>query len=567
MDAYLVDILLIIQKMTSTNISNTNIKTIKVIDKIANETIKSIIKPKFNKKQTFKNYLYLYSYKSKVVTKKIILHKKNISIDNMLQEMYKDGLVAYKDKSIINSVYNQTIEAIINDIISNIPSIMYQQLRSNSAILQEVNTLFRNKAIDLIGSLDNVTENINKTYEEESDVELLNILRKIKPSSHITGTQYITAAVTKPVIIEMSKYPINRLPLIAYITNRLSSIEPSLLDKNSIVKHPGQIITAIKQTYFIDNKNWKTFLKMAPSILKHDNNYISILLHINQSKPSNSVTKLLKSTQLSTMMDNIQHGMNTLHINDNIAPEDKTVVAETYKNNYKALCALPAALYDTKVSDFNNFQYEVSDTIDYLNARYRETGLYPIHYTWNSYVKHTRDWHYLLRREQAIRNNGNRLHKWNTLLLDCVIDDYNVTALIDSPALVAEGQSMHHCVGTYWRSAIDNHYRFFHIEHKSNPKDAGTLCLTPNPYEETVKLQQLRGPYNAPVSTELQQVGYRILRRYQNMYKKTDTTLRVWNQTINHITNEVLHTVGYPERDVTKQEDLDPEDTEHDDND
>ena len=539
---------------SKTTLSPNHKKLLKQIEQIADQTITTKIQAKFNKTADNKNHTYLYFYKSPKITTRSILFKKALSTDDLLTAMHIDGNIIYKNNAAIKNAHNQIIQAIKDELIEQIPSSIHTEIRGALTILQAIDTLLEDKAVKLIGTLEEMTTYINKYYEENSDLELLKTLHKLRASS-LKGQQYIIAAVTKPVVIEMSQKAANKIPLLAYLTDRLTTIRPSMLKKDTIIKHPGQIIQAIKHEYVIENKHWKHFLNMTPSVLNYDNSYISVLLHIGQNKPSSSVTKLLQNTMLPSLMDTVRTSMNSTRISTELTDENKKQQLATLQKNYEALCALPSVVHGTKSTDFHNFQYELQDTLDYLRARHRETGVYPRHYTWNSYIKHTREWHHAVRREQAIRSAGNKLYNWNTLIPSCEIDEYEVKALIDSAALVAEGAAMHHCVGGYWRNAIDADYRLFHIEHKENPKDAGTLCLSQaRRGVDGMIVNQLRGPYNSNVSEPLQKVANKVLRRYQNMYRRTEDRLRVWNQTIDYLTNEIIKTTGFPDEDVTKLE-------------
>ncbi len=539
---------------TKPTLSPANKKILKQVEQIADQTITTTLQAKFNKAQESKSHTYLYFYKSPKVTARSVLFKKNQSLDDLLLALHVDGTVVYKNTTAIKNAHNQIIQAIKDELIEQIPTTVHNEIRGGLTLLQAINTLLESKAIEMIGTVKEMTTYINKYYEDNSDLELLKTLRKIH-ASNLKGQQYIVAAVTKPVIVEMSQKPSNKIPLLAYLTGRLTTIQPSLLKKDTIIKHPGQIIQAVKSEYVIENKHWKNFLSMTPSVLNYDNSYISVLLHIGQNKPSSSVTKLLQNTVLPSLMGSVRTAIHNSNTNDTLTPDEKKQDLLRLQKNYEALCALPSVVHSTKSTDFHNFQYELQDTIDYLRARHRETGTYPRHYTWNSYIKHTREWHHAVRREQAIRSAGNKLYNWNTLIPSCDIDDYNVKALIDSAALVAEGGTMHHCVGGYWRSAIDSDYRLFHIEHKENPKDVGTLCLAPNRRgNDSISMNQLRGPYNSNVSEELQKVANKVLRRYQSMYRRTEDRLRVWNQTVDYLTDEIIKTTGFPDEDVTKQE-------------
>ena len=539
---------------TKPTLSPADKRLLKQIEQIADQTVTTTLQAKFNKAQENKNHTYLYFYKSPKVTTRLVLFKKDQSTDDLLLALQVDGTVVYKNTTAIKNAHNQIVETIKDELIEQIPTEIHNQIRGGLALLQAINTLLESKAIKMIGTVEEMVTYINKYYEDNSDLELLKTLRKIH-ASNLKGQQYIVAAVAKPVVIEMAQKPSNKIPLLAYITGRLTTIQPSLMTKDTIIKHPGQIIQAVKTEYVIENRHWKTFLTMTPSVLNYDNSYISVLLHIGQSKPSSSVTKLLQNTMLPSLMS-------ALRTSIKVASEPVPSYAKAQKEqilklqrNYEALCALPAVVHSTKSTDFHNFQYELQDTIDYLRARHRETGVYPRHYTWNSYIKNTREWHHAVRREQAIRSAGNKLYHWNTLIPSCDIDDYNVKTLTDSAALVAEGETMHHCVGGYWRNAVDSDYRLFHIEHKENPKDVGTLCLAPNRRDtNTVSMSQLRGPYNSNVSEDLKKVANKVVRRYQNMYRRTDDRLRVWNKTIDYITDEVIKITGFPDEDVTKQE-------------
>ena len=480
------------------------------------------------------------------------MYKKEATADELLSSIHTQGHIAYNNKTLIRDIRDATLQVVKQELIQNIPNEILPKLRSSPVLMELVNDTLSSKAESLVGTLDEMISDINKTYEDESDVELLKILKKLKGSS-ITGTHYVTAAVTKPIVVEMSKKTANKMPLLAYITGRLHTIQPS---KHFVIKHPGQIIQAVKDEYLIENRHWKHFLKMTPSVLGHNNDYISVLLHIGLNKPTAIVSKLMNKTQIPTLMTYIRTDIAqvpTLNISD----EQKTVTQKRLQKNYEALCGLIDVLKHTKVGDFHNFDYEIRDTIDYLRARHRETHEYPRHYTWNAYIKRTREWHHQIQRQRAIERAGNKLYKWNSLIPACEIDDYKVTPLVDSPALVAEGESMHHCVGGYWRTAMNNDSRLFHIEHKDNPKDVGTLCLTPSHNAAGgLAINQLRGPYNSNVSEPLRRIGNRVLTRYRNMLKRTESRLHIWTQEINVTNDEIIKTVGFPDEDVTlKDED------------
>ena len=549
--------------MTTTkkpSLTSQNRAVLKEIETYADKQLK-IIAPKFSKKLGYKNAYHLYTYAHHDLPTKIIMYKKEATIDELLSSIYTQGHIAYNNKTLIRDVRDATLKAVQQELVQNLPNEVLPKLRSSPVLMELVNETLSSKAESLVGTLDEMVANINKTYEDESDIELLKILKKLKGSS-LTGAHYVTAAVTKPIVVEMSKKTANKMPLLAYITGRLHTIQPSLAAKDSIIKHPGQIIQAVKDEYLIENRHWKHFLKMTPSVLNHNNAYISVLLHIELNKPTAMVSKIMNKTQIPDLMANVRRELANVP-NLDIEDEQKVLTQKRLQKNYVALCGLVDVLKHVKVGDFHNFDYEIRDTVDYLRARHRETHEYPHHFTWNAYIKRTREWHHQIQRQRAIERAGNKLYKWNSLIPTCEIDDYKVTPLVDSPALVAEGESMHHCVGGYWRTAMNNDSRLFHIEHKDNPKDVGTLCLTPSHNAAGgLSINQLRGPYNSNVSEPLRRIGNRVLTRYRNMLKRTEPRLHIWTQEINVLTDEVIKTVGFPDEDVTLK-DEDAEDLEN----
>lgn len=478
---------------------------------------------------------------------------------------YCNSVIAYKNKKIVEQIYDKTFDSLRDRIIRNaIPLEHMTAIRANVHLLTAIHTYIANSLTKLMGTRETAVDFVNSEYETHSDTELCNTLSKALPT--VTTENYIRAAAAKDTVLKLAEKKSNKVPIIMYANNRLSTID-QFRPTNNELRSPGQVVQAIKSELVIEQKHWKNFLKLTASALDRSNEYISILLHTDQNKPTRYITKLTQGTTLINTLRSLKQAATTAH-NSNEEEEAKQIAIQRHNTNYERLCHFITILHSVKmnIDDVNTF-YQVRDVLDYLNATKEEAPdlLYPIHHTWNAYLKNTRTWHHARAREQAIRQLGNKLHTWNSLLPACEIDDYIITPLTDSPSLIAEGQSMHHCVGTYWRSAVDSNYRLFHIEHKENSRDIGTLCIAPkysysvyrrdaaDPDDPTdnLVLNQLRGPYNCRVSDELDKVGKKILVRYRNIWKKTEARLRTWNRTVDTLTGEELIVKGFPDEDIT----------------
>ena len=463
-----------------------------------------------------------------------------------------NGTLAYKYKDHCKRVHAGLIAKFTEAIMDKFSEAAKQELRGNIHNVQYLNEYIEKKINEIIGSVDDISDYLTKEFEANADTELLDAIRKIKPQ--ITVRQELIARLSRSVVIEMADNGVNKLPLIALLQEKIENLLPNHRLKTIPVNHPGQLITGIKDKYFIGKDKWKTFIKMSPSVLDSDTRLISILINIDKPKPSAGLKKFFSFTSL----DRAIAAVNAELQNHLLTPEhlDKTCENQCtiYEQKLINLYSLCTAAYDVKPTKEQNFAYTCRDMNDYLRDHTAQNnGLYPYHSTWNSLQRATTSWHYAIQRRRAIRSAGNRLLEWNSLLPAQEIDDYNVTPLVNNADLIAEGNVMHHCVGQYWRYAMDNHYRFFHIEHKENLKDVGTLCLTPKDNNSLI-MNQLRSTHNASVSPELKKVANKVLIRYRNIYRKTDEELRVWNKTINADNNQLIDVKGYPDRDITLAE-------------
>ena len=510
------------------------------LTKAINDLLKTHIVTHTNTTVNTDEYLLVQPFREEIV-----IPKKNIKFPlNYHRKGYKADPIVYKNRSKLKNIYETQLENIKNDILRR-PVIINAVVDYTVPQFKEFNDLLNELIVKHVDSLDNFINYINTLYEEHSDVELLNAIKKVS-SNNYSLREYIYASDARDVFIEMSKKPANRIPLIAYMKHENVR---QYIPEDKII-HPGQIITAVKKTYSInDTAQWRTFIKFTPKVIDYPQTHINMLLAINETKVTKKLSRLISHSTVPSRLNDLYVSKHRYEMQENGDPEE-AVLLNRITTNLDTFLNIIKLIYNAEDLVMDNFQYTISDILDYVTSIHRETGLYPKHYTWNAYIRNSRDWHYAQRRRRAIQNAGNRIFEWNSLLPEFTLDDYKITPLTDSPSLIAEGEVMRHCVGSYWRDAINNNYRLFHIEHINNPKDTGTLCLRPS--ELGVNVSQLRSYHNKSVSPELDKIARRVCTRYRNILKRTDTRLHIWNRTIDATTNDVIETKGFPEEDITK---------------
>lgn len=69
--------------------------------------------------------------------------------------------------------------------------------------------------------------------------------------------------------------------------------------------------------------------------------------------------------------------------------------------------------------------------------------------------------------------------------------------ILDRKALIEEGETMHHCVGGYWRQCVMDGVRIVHLVMADGERATAQFRLGGNPENPSFKLEQLLGPFNA----------------------------------------------------------------------
>ena len=154
---------------------------------------------------------------------------------------------------------------------------------------------------------------------------------------------------------------------------------------------------------------------------------------------------------------------------------------------------------------------EVTDYLPTLNGPLNAT-------TWNGLVKEQEAWH---RQQRTQRRRQQRLEEleamdgeyvsWKSAIDQAQIDEYTFVALTDALTLHTEGDTMDHCVGSYWRSCSQGEVRIFRAQ--SAGQNVGTVELR-NSHGAWVP-GQARGYQNAGIPDSLQEAAGRLSELYQ----------------------------------------------------
>lgn len=130
-----------------------------------------------------------------------------------------------------------------------------------------------------------------------------------------------------------------------------------------------------------------------------------------------------------------------------------------------------------------------------------------------SLLRASQRWHAWLLQDESTATSG---ATWPALLGAFSRAGATASECLNAQALVQEGQSMQHCVGTYhWRCASEAH----RVLHLSLPGEVATLQLAPRLSDAALRFQQaaLLGPGNRAVSRPMQAWALWVLRRVNRL--------------------------------------------------
>ena len=444
-----------------------------------------------------------------------------------------DPLPIRKKKNKTNTQYYEAILHIVRHGIGiALPEDARNNIAGNHTLMKAFDEYAEStvQALTGCGSDDEFLKELySKIITPTIEPALLKSLKLIENSPDLQE-YYRAKAAEKPFNELVEKIGVNRTPLTLYIKNQI------LKGTEVPIIHPGQIITATRKKYRINNApDWRHFLELP---------------YVNLETPCDvHVLNLLREKTLLPViiaLKNIMYG--------GWCPfEQPTRYQDMWKNFILILTQEFQGEDPTRNGERRN---DINYVVDYLRAIQEGDREPRLHQTWNSFYRAAEDWHYQLGREQALRSSNGRLHKWNSLLGEFELDGYICTPLTDQITLHAEGVKMKHCVGGYWQRAYNDNYRIFHIENLENERDHGTLCITPA-YNTPGAWQQnqLLASHNRPVTAELKVVGGKVQEMYQEKFNGTDERLRYWTQTLDVMENDrVIHHSGFPEEDIVQTE-------------
>ena len=125
-----------------------------------------------------------------------------------------------------------------------------------------------------------------------------------------------------------------------------------------------------------------------------------------------------------------------------------------------------------------------------------------------------------------LKRTGERDSKaeWESMVSDICFSGMQVTPLTSSRELCVEGMKMKHCVSTYAKECRDGSYRVFSIRDKRSKKRVATAGLKMQ--DSFWRLDQVKGPDNGPVSTELEALSKSLAQFYQQSYAQSVSRIR-----------------------------------------
>ena len=451
-----------------------------------------------------------------------------------------DHAIPYKNIDSTRKIHEQVRLNFIKKTVKALPP---ENTRGNVTQLQNLNTQIDNYLAETLGTPKQLQTVLNAHIEKHADMDVINAVRKIIPKPKVS--HILRGCYNKSVLLEMAGNPANKIPL--YLLLHVDLKELRIPNK---INHPGELITLLKKIYQIDNANWKYFLKMSPAVLNGTVQEVQVLANIKKNKTSPALSKFINTTYVGRELTRLHAAIKKCEVD--IIDDSCTDCAKNTKSlqNLYSICA---CTYDLKLKDltktYGDAISEFTDIVDYITNYHRDNdNTYPYHGTWNNLVKASESYHYEIVRQRAIRRTNNTLHEWNTLLPAFEMDEYDITPLTEHAHLIAEGERMSHCVGSYWEDALNRNYRLFHIEKRENRRDAGTLCLAPD-NTNNYKVSQLRSYHNGTCSKEIQHIATVTANRYNRKFHNVSPELRIWSRSTNMTTQEVT-TTGFPERDI-----------------
>ena len=307
--------------------------------------------------------------------------------------------------------------------------------------------------------------------------------------SQVTADAYNLAALNGEVLEYMER--IDHGPLSGiFVAGKLGVITGTLRPRDIIEHAKGDL-----------NKNeWRYFLKLDPAL--HTKVDLPMLRKVAQW-----------SADCKTPIDPQSfNGLHTLHtrISQRAGSDKADALMHVALRHWADAEDQPATAHflSEDCNTLADWLYGNPDETPEVISRRHYTGL----------MGRARQWHHANNRYNY-RMALDATATWKSSIEETIyMDGLAVVPLITGADLIKEGEVMGHCVGTYAAKCKSGQSRIFSVRGRARPNEerahVGTLELCPHQGEWSIN--QLYGPHNAQVSSEIRKVCVSMGKRYSN---------------------------------------------------
>ena len=353
-----------------------------------------------------------------------------------------------------------------------------------------------------------------RKFDEEIDMEV--ICRLTDAASprplEITIERYFLLKKALPSIIAMEESTPGAAMLYKLCVLNSNSDVDSLISK-----HPGEIAEIVMSLCEIPKSNWKTISKLSAQKVKDI--YRTVYLRNYRWLPDllelQTTIKKAILTGATRTMASLSHAQ--YYRADSKARRHSIFRAFVEEH------ALPK-LERLDGSSREELGYMLATVMDWATntADDFQLGL-----SWRGYVARARQWHE--RHDELSKEIRDKQAKcsWVSLFEESVIDAFQIIPLNTGGALIEEGNSMRHCVGTvhYTTACMLGDTRIFSV--RTLPNAEGLRIATFDIRKMSNgewRVGQILGKRNSQVSSELLEIGKEVAKRYGEMERDSMPT-------------------------------------------
>ena len=319
---------------------------------------------------------------------------------------------------------------------------------------------------------------------------------------------------------------INRDPLLEIATTNPGAIGWTISDhalNERVHNHPGTIISALRprlEAMGVHKSHWKTVSKIPPQSMALITppkmpRYLAAAI-LNSCGAANAVPTPKTMKQATAMAQHVRNLSPHVHSPRKNDPERQQQAMETLSRAIRLLLA---------AGENNTSKRELYEICDYVANRINQrqdinntnlTGLTRASHRWHQHMTQARMAQQI--QDKLDQANG-WVQAWNSLIGHTTLqtpDGQTITAvpLTDSLALLTEGGTMRHCVGTYDNPCIRGNSRIFSLRSETHTLATTQLTLSGGRWTAS----QTRGPHNHQAAKDIQQLAKDLAALYQTAW-------------------------------------------------